>query len=129
MRTQHALDLDRLAAILARLDSPFDGERAAAALLASRELRRVGLTWPDVLRPRLAVPPPPMPPTPDHWDTRHWRETLHECQRRMHLANDWERRFLATLGHFAEPSPKQLSTLHSISRQLADREAGRVVPK
>lgn len=123
MRNEHDLDLDRFAAILERLASPFDGERAAAALLASRELRRVGLTWPDLLRPRLAVPPPPMPPTPDHWDARHWRETLHDCQRRSHLAREWEVGFLNSVGHFAEPSQKQLSTLRSISRQLADREA------
>jgi hypothetical protein len=38
-------DRDRLAAIFARLDSNFAGERAAAALLAGRFLRKHGLTW------------------------------------------------------------------------------------
>ena len=37
----------RLAGMMARLDSPFDGERAAAALLLSRQLQRLRLSWFD----------------------------------------------------------------------------------
>lgn len=60
------LQVDKLAAVLARLESLFDGERAAAGLLASRMVRAAGLTWHDVLRgpapepsPRPEPPPPP----------------------------------------------------------------------
>ena len=38
----------KLAAILARLASPFEGERAAAGLLASAFIERHGLTWTDL---------------------------------------------------------------------------------
>ena len=38
----------RLSNILGRLASPFEGERAAAALLASAFVERHGLTWFDV---------------------------------------------------------------------------------
>ena len=46
----------RLVGILARLGSDFDGERAAAALLATRLLRDRGLSW-DQLLPSLDAPP------------------------------------------------------------------------
>lgn len=38
-------DQDRLAAILSRLASPYDAERATAGLLASMFIARHGLTW------------------------------------------------------------------------------------
>ncbi len=41
-------DRTRLANILARLASPADGERAAAALLASAFVARHGLNWTDL---------------------------------------------------------------------------------
>ncbi len=39
----------RLAGIMARLASPFEGERAAAGLLASAFVERHGLGWSDVI--------------------------------------------------------------------------------
>lgn len=39
----------RLAGIMARLASPFEGERAAAGLLASAFVDRHGLAWSDVI--------------------------------------------------------------------------------
>ena len=38
----------RLAGILARLSSPYDGERAAAGLLASTFIAKHGMTWVDL---------------------------------------------------------------------------------
>lgn len=44
-----ATERTRLVAILSRLGSDFDGERAAAGLLAARLLRDRGLCWDDVV--------------------------------------------------------------------------------
>ena len=58
-------ELTKLVAILGRLGSDFDGERAAAGMLASRMLRSKGLTWGDVVAsPQIRYSPPPPPPPP-----------------------------------------------------------------
>jgi len=60
-----ASDAAKLARVLALLGSDHDGERASAALAAHRLMRRLGLTWQDVLMPKetaeaqRAAPPPP----------------------------------------------------------------------
>ncbi len=49
----------RLSSILARLASPYDGERAAAGLLASAFVAKHGLAWADLtatLQPAAEVP-------------------------------------------------------------------------
>jgi hypothetical protein len=48
-------DQDRLAAILSRLASPFDNERAIAGLLASMFIAQRGLNWPDLTRLLLPI--------------------------------------------------------------------------
>lgn len=54
----------RLAHILARLESPFENERAIAGLLATAFLKRHGLTWSDLsaLSHPVAEPPPAREP-------------------------------------------------------------------
>ncbi|MCR0984265.1 hypothetical protein [Roseomonas populi] len=54
-------DAARLARVLALLGSEHIGERASAALAAHRLLKRLGLTWQEVLAPAdlRAEPPPP----------------------------------------------------------------------
>ena len=47
-------DGERLAKILGMLGSSHDGERAAAAGLADRLVRDLGLTWADVVAGKLA---------------------------------------------------------------------------
>ena len=49
----------RLLGILARLGSPFEGERAAAGLLAHQFIKKRGVGWPDLIQP--ALPPPEQP--------------------------------------------------------------------
>ena len=44
-----SLDRDRLAKVLARFESPFDGEKLAAIEAAGRILRAGGATWRDLL--------------------------------------------------------------------------------
>jgi hypothetical protein len=63
--------LDRLIKVLGLLGSNHDGERAAAANLATSILKKHGATWGDLIsrrnndRPR---PPPPPPPRGDDID-------------------------------------------------------------
>lgn len=57
----------RLAAILARLASPYAGERAAAGLLASAFIAKHGLAWAELatlLQPRPDAPAEPELPSP-----------------------------------------------------------------
>ena len=62
----------RLAGILARLASPFDGERAAAALLANAFMHRHGLAWSDLTVFRRTVSEQqPSPEARPPYDRRH----------------------------------------------------------
>ncbi|SHJ73026.1 hypothetical protein SAMN02745194_03214 [Roseomonas rosea] len=58
-----AADAARLARVLALLGSDFEGERASAALAADRLLKRLGLSWPELIAgaggARKPAPPPP----------------------------------------------------------------------
>lgn len=110
------LSREKLAAILARLESPFDGERAAAGLLASRMIRAAGLAWSDVILPPPAVAarPPPDPPKPSGW-----RATVAACRARPDRLTAWEIGFLAEIaGYRHEPSEKQMATLDGIARRV-----------
>jgi hypothetical protein len=78
----------RLVGICERLASPFDGERAAAALLAHQFLAARGLTFADVLH---AEPPPPVV-VPAY---RTWREAGETClYDHSQALTEWEARFL-----------------------------------
>ena len=74
----------RLANILARLASPYEGERAAAALLACAFVERHGLTWSDlVLMSQAQEVQPALPEAPQdrrHGRGRAWRGY---CRRRQ----------------------------------------------
>ena len=66
-------DLRRLAGVLARLGSPHEGERLAAAHLADQFIRDRNVSWSDVLHaePPRAVVLQPMTP-------RYWRQCAEE---------------------------------------------------
>ena len=98
----------RLVGTLARLDSPHDGERAAAALLASRQMRNLGLDWDTLLRgpPRAAAPP------------AGWRRLLRHCQAHAHELTPWEKAFVNRLGSFAKLSPRQADVLNRIAARV-----------
>lgn len=98
----------KLAAILGRLGSDHDGERAAAGLLASRFVRDHGLTWPELL----AVPAPAAPPA------THWQRQATWCAERGELLTPWEAIFLATLCHRQKPpTTKQSAILDRLVRR------------
>lgn len=77
---------NKLVAILARLGSDFDGERAAAGLLATRMLRAAGLGWDDLIPGQDA----PMPAA----DTGAGAD-LALCRRHAASLSPWELAFVA----------------------------------
>ena len=77
----------RLASILARLASPYEGERAAAGLLASAFIEKHGLAWSDLTallqpRPDVSAASNKPPPRQDRRrrDSKGWRGF---CRRRL----------------------------------------------
>ncbi len=75
----------RLARILARLASPYAGERAAAGLLVSAFVAKHDLTWGDLttlLRPLPKAPVAPDGPPPTHDRRRSNSRNWHRYSRR-----------------------------------------------
>lgn len=109
----NAADRAKLAAILARLGSPYDGERAAAGLLADRFVRDRDLSWGDVLAPpasaERAAPDPHPEPAPEPWRVEAAELLLHRD-----ALNAWERDFLRQILSFPRLSPKQAEMLARI---------------
>lgn len=102
----------KLAAVLARLESPYDGERAAAGLLAARMVRQAGISWEELLSG--AAPPRPR---------QHWRETIAELLAQPAALRTWEAGFLESLQHFPRLSPKQASVLRQIAERVLQERA------
>ena len=77
----------RLSSILSRLASPYEGERAAAGLLASAFVTKRGLAWADLttmLQPVAKVPTAPKEPSPGQERRRNGGKTWRGfCRRRL----------------------------------------------
>ena len=77
----------RLSSILARLASPYDGERAAAGLLASAFVAKHGLAWADLtatLQPADKAPTASKKPSPGQERRCSGRKTWRGfCRRRL----------------------------------------------
>ncbi len=107
-------DRAKLVSILGMLASDFDGERAAAGLLASRMLRQAGLTWSDLIgqpetsRRREDVP-------------AGWRADLAFASRHISFCRPWEQNFLRSIGNKSGLSTKQRGTLTEIADALRGR--------
>jgi hypothetical protein len=97
------LDKDRLAKILGRLGSSFDGERAAAAAKADELIRAAGLTWTDVL-----YPPPEHPAIRSHIDA------ADQCLDAGVPLSDWDRAFLSSMERFHRLSDRQYAFLRRL---------------
>ena len=110
-------DRAKLAAILGRLGSDFDVERAAAGLLATRFVREHGLTWPAVL----AAPAPATPPPP----STDWHRRAAWCAERAELLSLWEANFLASMGRrHKPPTDKQAAVLDRLARRRMAVDGG-----
>ncbi len=77
----------RLNSILTRLASPYDGERAAAGLLASAFVAKHGLAWADLtatLQPAAEIPTAFKKPSPGQERRRNGGKTWRGfCRRRL----------------------------------------------
>jgi hypothetical protein len=111
-----AAERQRLAAILARLASPFDGEVTAAGLAAARFIRDRGLTWQDVIHPSAGL-------TANHNTIQPWRDIVADCLRQPGSLRPWERDFLRSLAGFVRISAKQRSVLGQIADRVLRRAA------
>lgn len=110
------LDRRRLAHVLARLASPYDGEALTAGRTANNMVHGAGLTWPDViLRPPLPTPRPDPVPFGDAGEIKF-------CLRHRHSLNEWEATFIASVRDQRRPlSTKQRNVLTRIVDRLRAR--------
>lgn len=105
----------RLVGILGMLGSAHDGERSAAAALASRMVRDRGITWEALIlgggdRQGGAW-------AGEAGTGSGWRSVLAFCQRHQAALSAWEARFTCDLrDRRTTPTPKQIAKL----RQIAD---------
>jgi hypothetical protein len=109
----HAAEkLGRLVKICGVFGSDHDGERAAAAAMADKIVRDLGLTWADIIQSKQNLLPGP-----------ELESQLALIGSNVHMLNDWERRFVQSLHRFPRFSPRQLATITRIAHDLERRAA------
>ena len=115
-------DTERLAKILGRLGSEFDGERAAAGAMAARFLKDRHLTWAELLEAPAPAPVAPICPCCRPSPEFGWRRLADLCLQIGHeldLLSEWEAGFLATLRRRGyPPTAKQAAVLRRIATSL-----------
>lgn len=108
----------RLVGVLGMLGSDHDGERASAALLASRLVRDRGLTW-DVL---ILGGGRQDGGTSSDGPGAGWRTVLAFCQRHQAALSDWEAHFTCNLrDRRTVPTPRQIAKLNQVADALRAR--------
>jgi hypothetical protein len=106
-----APDAERLAKVCGLLASNHDGERANAAAAATRLLEQYGISWPEFVRCRAALP---RPATGDH------RARAARLLAEARTLSPWERQFLASIARRPAPlSPKQAAVLERLEQDRA----------
>jgi hypothetical protein len=102
------LDRDKLAKGLGLLGSAHDGEVLSAARMANTLVRSAGVTWHQLLDPKVPVPGAEL-------DVAAWKDSIvSACLSRPDLLTDWELDFLISLRRFRQLSPKQSQILGRI---------------
>jgi hypothetical protein len=97
-----------LVKLLGYLGSDHDGEIAAAGRNAHEFIRRLGLTWADVI----FCPP------------ESWWDMATDCARQQYLLNERERDFIRNIARLRRPpTDKQLAWLQSIYDRLQGQSA------
>jgi hypothetical protein len=116
MNSRTPAEIERLCKLLALLESPFAGERDAAALAIGRLVREHDLSWPQLLMPPTAeVRQRPMRGS--------WRLTVEDCLARRGALMPWQRQFLCSLRDFQRISLKQRAVLDDIATRVLGRRA------
>ena len=111
------LDRDRLAKLLGMMGSAHDGQVVAAARQVERLRVDAGLTWPEILVPRL-------PPPPRRQNVRTVAEAVDFVLEHEVVLTDWERGFVRDLRRLKYPlSPRQLEVLERLFDKTRRAEA------
>ena len=114
-----ALDRDRFAKLLGMLSSRHDGEALAAARQAERLRADAGLTWPEILVPRLSAPQ--TKPKPEDQIADAIRFSL----RHSEVMTEWEEEFLNSIAGQEFPlSEKQFAVLDRLFKKAQRAAAG-----
>jgi hypothetical protein len=93
---------DHLARICGMFGSDHDGERAAAARLADQHIKRLGLSWHEVIRVET-----------------HWRSMARACQERSSEFNERERQFISSMTRLrGAPTDRQLGWLEALFERI-----------
>ena len=124
-------DRDKLVKLLALMSSDHVGERASAALMATRAIKSRGLSWEDVIPEdsrsvyrepvRWQQPTQARPPTTP---TSSWIAQIQFVLSREASLTAWERQFAISLGCRSRITPKQADVLvRLVDRLLAEKAA------
>jgi hypothetical protein len=115
--TAASLDRDRLAKLLGMLGSAHDGEIVAAARQPERLRADAGLTWPEILVPRL-------PPPPRRQNVRTVTEAIDFVIEREDALTAWESDFARSIPRQSSPlSSKQIGILERLVEKARRAEA------
>jgi hypothetical protein len=100
---------NKLAKVCGMFGSDHAGERAAAAALADRMVRELGLQWTDI------ISVPLVPAESVSADSVSWQDALDVCLDHVHELDPRSRAFVQSLARWrGEPSEKQLVWLLDI---------------
>jgi hypothetical protein len=114
----------RLAALIPRLATPFDGERLATVAAIDRTLKSADRDFHD-LAAAIVGRPASVPPAPgaDDWCADQWRHDVRQLRNSGAQLTAWETKFLNSVLGFRQLSPKQLDCLADIFRKYSRRAA------
>jgi hypothetical protein len=119
---------NKLVKIAGLLTSDQDGERSAAALMASNILRTHKVSWAELLTRGVVIlheapprpepqPPPESPRSP--WDEPAWKDAARKARTKYgDLLTEWERGFLSSILERSHLSDKQMATLVRIATKI-----------
>ncbi len=114
---------DKLAKIVSLLGSDHDGERSAAAAVATRILRDHGMTWADLVPVGTAAPTRPAPASTAVLPQEIARRVLLD---KRHLLSPWEVQFAESVARWrGRVTPKQAARLAQLYADLETRGTGR----
>jgi hypothetical protein len=104
----------KLTKIAGMFGSAHDGERAAAAALADRLVRELGLQWADI------ISVPLVPADPIGTDDIDWQQALKICLGNIDELDQRSRAFIQSLSRWrGQPSQKQVDWLRDIYARVA----------
>src|SRR5437660_419876 len=110
--TAATLDRGRLAKLLGMLGSSHDGEALAAARQAERLRAEAGLTWTEIVIPRLPAPP-------KRRNSATVAETVAFLLNHEEALTEWERDFVRSISRQNyRPSPKQIEVLEPLVEKV-----------